>query len=178
MAYENGLLNPAFSASKASLNRRSTTSLNTITNNLYSEADSDSLYNTLQRNANNTVNPRLRGHVPVYDNIEPGSHLTSKQDKGTSPQQTSSSQKQKRQRGRRDRIIRVILMGLILFVAVIALLLAVLLVMGKIGPDCPCDSAGKRLCIPHSYHTVVFTTDIVQGLIMQIHSFSQTILKK
>lgn len=139
MAYENGLLNPGFAASTMSLHRRSNTSLNTISNSLYSEADSNSLYNTLQRDTNIAVTPRLRVKEPIYDKVKPGANLQSRQEKAATSQQTL----QKRQSVRRkDKIIRLTVMCLIIFVAAAALLLALLLFMGKIGPNCSCDSTG------------------------------------
>lgn len=147
--YENGLLNPALSASSKRLaDRRSTsnTSLNTIGNRLYDEAGSNSTYNTLQRNTNNAVNPRQqRGPDVVYDNVGPGTELRNITDTRTS--QTSHKHARQRRRRRKDGIIRVVLMCLIVFVAAIAVLLAILLMMGKVGPSCSCDDSGKHLFI-------------------------------
>ncbi|XP_058952949.1 collectin-12 isoform X1 [Pocillopora verrucosa] len=145
MAYENGLLNPGFAASTMSLHRRSNTSLNTISNSLYSEADPNSLYNTLQRDTNIAVTPRLRVNEPIYDKVKPGANLQSRQEKAATSQQTL----QKRQSVRRkDKIIRLTVMCLIIFVAAAALLLALLLFMGKIGPNCSCDSTGTGTTSP------------------------------
>lgn len=141
MHYENGLINPGLSASSISLDRRSNTSLNAVGNNLYDEAGQNSTYNTLQRNANNTVNPnQRRGHDAVYDNVGPATPPRVRKDTHTSNSQTSH--KHARQRRRRNSIIRVVLMFLIVFVAAIALLLAILLMMGKVGPACSCESSG------------------------------------
>ena len=141
--YENGLLNPALSASSKSLDRSSNTSLNTIGNTLYDEAGSNSTYNTLQRNTNNAVNPRQqKGPDVVYDNVGPGSELKNRKD--TRTPQTSHKHARQRKRRRRDGIIRVVLMCLIVFIAAIAVLLAFLLMMGKVGPSCSCDDAGKH----------------------------------
>lgn len=141
--YENGFLNPALAASSTSLHRRSNTSINAIGNNMYGEAGANSTYNTLQRDANNSVNPKQRrGHDVVYDNVGPATQPRNRKDTRTSTSQTP--QKHVRQRSRRDGIIRVVLMFLIVFVAAVALLLAILLMMGKVGPDCSCDSSGKK----------------------------------
>lgn len=144
MAYENGLINSAFSASTVSLDRRSEGSINALDNNLYAEAKPNNTYNTLQRDTNNAVNARPR-RVPdvIYDNVGPGTQPRNQKDTPTLTSQTS--QKPVRQRRRRDGIIRVVLMFLIVFVAMIALLLAILLMMGIVGPDCSCDSSGKQL---------------------------------
>ena len=141
--YENGFLNTALSASSKNINHQSSnTSLNAIDNSLYDEAGSNNTYNTLQRNANNAINPKQqRGHDVVYDNVGPATQPRNRKDTRTSNSQTSH--KHVRQRRRRDGIIRVVLMFLIVFVAAIALLLAILLMMGKVGPDCPCDSSSK-----------------------------------
>lgn len=142
--YENGFLNPTLSVSSKDLaNRRSNTSLNVIENRLYDEAGSNSPYNTLQRNTNNTVKPRQqKGPDVVYDNVGPGS-------KDLREKRTlKPSHKHARQRRRRkDGVIRVVLMCLIVFVAAIAVLLAILLMMGKVGPSCSCDNSGKHLFI-------------------------------
>jgi len=145
--YENGFLNPTLSVSSKDLaNRRSNTSLNVIENRLYDEAGSNSPYNTLQRNTNNTVKPRQqKGPDVVYDNVGPGS-------KDLREKRTlKPSHKHARQRRRRkDGVIRVVLMCLIVFVAAIAVLLAILLMMGKVGPSCSCDNSGSS---PNSQKT-------------------------
>lgn len=155
MQYENGLINPALSASSISLDRRSNTSLNAIGNNMYDEAGPNSTYNTLQRNANNTVNPKQRrGRDVVYDNVGPATQPRNRNDTRTSNSQTSH--KHARQRRRRNSIIRVVLMFLIVFVAAIALLLAILLMMGKIGPACSCESSGTYPFTIMSYGCLSF----------------------
>ena len=142
--YENGLLNPALSASSKNLaERKSNTSLNAIGNRLYDEARSNSPYNTLQRNTNNAVKPsQQKGPDVVYDDVGPGPELNDLRDKRTS--QPSHKHATQRRRRRRDGIIRVVLMFLIVFVAAIAVLLAILLMMGKVGPSCSCDKSGKH----------------------------------
>ena len=144
MARELGRLNPGFTGSTVSLDRRSNvsnTSLNAFGNVSYGDG-SESAYSTLQRNHTNNVNPSQRIPNPLYDDVR----LAAGTQNSSKAFQTSKKLARVKKR-RRERVIRVVLTFLIVAVAVVALLLSLLLMMGKIGPKCSCSTSGK----PHLF---------------------------
>ena len=132
MSYENGQVNLGYKDGAFSLNRL-------FPKNVYDEAQANNTYNTLQRDKNN-VSPKTQRTPNTYEEVRP--EPSNSQQKR--PQNRTPSGKSHK-RGRRDRWIRLAIMCLIVFVASIALVLAIVLMMGKVGPVCSCESTGKRV---------------------------------